>query len=114
MFALDGLVLGLSVLALGLSAVALTRGVPSKLLARCDVVEASHVTLRSEWASVHEAMLNTLQAVTDERERAIKAQARARSERQRVEQHGNGPPQDETRTQKLDRLRSSSGLLSGV
>lgn len=114
MFALDGLVLGLSVLALGLSAVALTRGVPAKLLARCDALEASHVTLRSEWASVHEAQLTTLQSITDERERALKAQARARSERQRAEGGTNGPPGEETRTQKLDRLRASSGIVSGV
>ena len=111
--ALDGAILALSVLALGISVVALTRGVPAKTLARCDATEASYVTLRSEWASVHEGMLNTLQAVTDERERSLNAQARARSERQRVEGR-NGPPEGETRAQKLDRLRASSGLMSGV
>jgi len=111
--ALDGAILALSLLALGISVVAVTRGVPAKTLARCDATEASYVLLRSEWSSVHETMLTTLQAITDERERSLKAQSRARSERQRVEGK-NGPPEGETRTQKLDRLRASSGLLSGV
>ena len=112
--AVDGFILAASVLALGISVLAVTRSVPAKLLARCDSAEAAYVTLRSEWSSVHETMLNTLQAVTDERERAMKSHARARSERQRVEGPQNGPPANETRTQKLDRLRASAGILSGV
>ena len=108
---LDGFILAVSVLALGLSVLALVRGAPAKLLARQDAVDGALIALRTAWESTHSDLVTTLSSITEERERAQKAQARTRSERQRLEETGNGAPANETREAKLARLRRESGLL---
>ena len=106
------LVLGLSVVALAVSALALLRNPPGTLrrmseeaLDRATKVEMSNTAALAELQSI-------LGSIQDERERTQKAGHRARAERQRAEQASGGNAGIPiTRDEQLIDLRKRAGLV---
>ena len=104
------LVLGLSVVALAASALALLRNPPGTLrrmsleaLDRATKVEMSNTAAIAEMQSI-------LGSIQDERERTQKAANRSRAERQRADQ-SNGPGAPMGRDETLLDLRKRAGLI---
>lgn len=119
MEAVDTLILAVSGFALALAIAALTRSAPAHLRTEAEEArtrslkaEAVAAGLMSQWEAARSALNSTLGEMQEERERALRAFSRARAERQRAEQT-NGPPREETRGERLDRLRRESGLSRG-
>lgn len=118
---IDALILAVAGLAVFLSVLSLTRSAPATL--RTEAEEARSRSLRAEeavnsmtvqWEAARAALNSTLGEMAEERERALKAFSRARAAQQRAEAGANGPPVDESRSAKLDRLRRESGILGSV
>ena len=101
-------ILVFSSIAVALSVVALVRGAPAQLTNRADTALKIAQEAQDSMISIRSEVQTYLGAIEDERERTVKAAARARSAQQRVENGERPPPA--TRTDLLSELRQRAGL----
>jgi len=107
---MDGyaLILGISSISLALSVTALIRGAPATLATKADSAYRIATEVQDSQASVRAEVSTYLGAIEDERERTQKAVARARSERQRID---NAAPQEPaSREDRIQLLRQKAGI----
>jgi len=101
-------ILVISALSVSLSVVALIRGAPATLAIKADRALKTASEVQDSMQSIRAEVQTYLGAIEDERERTVKAAARARASQQRAEERG--PAEPATRGDLLGQLRREAGL----